>query len=379
MIPYARQSIDASDVEAVVEVLRSDWLTQGPCIPAFEAALGAAVGAPHVVAVSSGTAGLHLACMALGIGVNDHVWTSPLSFAASANCALYCGAKVDFIDIDPRTGLICLDALSHALKVAAIEGRLPKALIVVHYAGLVADMSAISRLADLYGFRIIEDAAHALGAGSPGVRVGDCRYSDMTIFSFHPVKHITTGEGGAVCMRDSALARQVALLRSHGITRDEALMEGESEGGWYYQQTALGLNYRITDLQAALGRSQLARLEGFIAQRRRLAERYEQLLQSLPVRRLPLVPDAAWHLYPIRVEPCRRKAVFDTLRSAGINVNVHYLPIYLHPYYRRLGFRPGHCPQAEAFYAGLISLPMYADLDDDAQERVVHVLKEALA
>lgn len=379
MIPYARQSIDEDDIEAVVEALRSDWLTQGPCVPAFETALASVVDAPHVVAVSSGTAGLHLACLALGVGPGDLVWTSPLSFAASANCALYCGAEVDFVDVDDCTGLICLSTLADALTVASIEQRLPKVLIVVHYAGLVVDMAALSLLTKRYGVRVIEDAAHALGGGAPGARVGSCRYSDLTVFSFHPVKHITTGEGGALCTRDRALADKSLRLRSHGITRDESHMLGQSEGDWYYQQLELGFNYRMTDIQAALGRSQLRRLDAFIMRRRRLAWRYQQLLQDLPVQCLPQATDAVWHLYPIRVAIDRRKAVFDAMRSASINVNVHYLPIYLHPYYQSLGFEPGRCPRAEIFYRGLISLPMYADLGDQEQQRVIDVLKEALA
>lgn len=378
-IPYARQMIDQSDIDAVIEVLHSDWLTQGPCIPALEAALAATVGAAHVVAVTSGTAGLHLACHALGLGPGDRLWTTPLSFVASSNCALYCGADVDFIDIDPDTGLMSLEVLAEELHRARHLGTLPKIVVAVHYAGLVLDMLALFELAREFGFRIIEDAAHALGAVSDGITVGTCRHSDVAVFSFHPVKHITTGEGGAVATQNPLLAQRLSLLRSHGITRDAALMKGESEGDWYYEQVELGFNYRMTDLQAALGTSQLRRLDAFLARRRQLAERYPALLEGLPVKALPPSPDAAWHLYPVRVEASRRKDVFDAMRRAQVIVNVHYLPIYLQPYYRRLGFQPGRCPQAEVFYAGLISLPMYAGLEDAAQDRVVRLLAKALA
>lgn len=378
MIPYARQSIDEADIAAVVEVLRSDWLTQGPTGPAFESELAAAVGASHAVSVSSCTAALHLACLALEVGAGDWVWTSPISFVASANCALYCGAQVDFVDVDPDSGLMDMQALEDKLILARARGRVPKVVVVVHYAGLVADMPTLAALARDYGFRVIEDAAHALGASLAGSRVGDCRYSDLTVFSFHPLKHITTAEGGALCTNDAQLAGRLARLRSHGITRDPRLMEGEAEGGWYYEQLELGLNYRMTDLQAALGRSQLARLDAFVARRRQLAQRYEEQLQGLPVRYLQQQPGAAWHLYPIRVEAARRKQVFDAMREAQILVNVHYLPIYLQPYFRRLGFERGCCPNAEAFYSGLISLPMYAALEDTSQDRVVGVLKELL-
>lgn len=378
-IPYARQMIDQSDIDAVIEVLQSDWLTQGPCIPALEAALAATVGAAHVVAVTSGTAGLHLACQALGLGPGDRLWTTPLSFVASSNCGLYCGADVDFIDIDPDTGLMSLEVLAVELHRARLQGTLPKIVVAVHYAGLVLDMVGLFELAREFGFRIIEDAAHALGAVGDGITVGTCRHSDVAVFSFHPVKHITTGEGGAVATQNPLLAQRLSLLRSHGITRDAALMKGESEGDWYYEQVELGFNYRMTDLQAALGVSQLRRLDAFLTRRRHLAERYSALLEGLPVKALPPSPDAAWHLYPVRVEARQRKDVFNAMRRGQVIVNVHYLPIYLQPYYRRLGFQPGRCPQAEVFYDGLISLPMYAGLEDAAQDRVVQLLAEALA
>ena len=385
MIPYGRQSITEQDIAAVTAVLQSDFLTQGPAVPAFEAAVRDQVGAKHAVAVNSATSALHIACLALGVGPGDRVWTSAVTFVASANCALYCGATVDFVDIDPATYNMSTARLRDKLVQARIDGTLPKVVIPVHLAGQSCDMAAISALAEEYGFAVIEDASHAIGADHEGRPVGDCRYSTATVFSFHPVKIITTAEGGLVTTNDPALAQRLELLRSHGITRDPALMRSEPEGPWYYEQIDLGFNYRMTDLQAALGVSQMARLDAFVAERRRLAARYDTLLADLPLT-LPWQDPAtasAWHLYVIRIDAARvswsHREVFDRLRARGIGVNLHYMPVYLQPHYRDLGFAPGHCPEAEAYYASAISIPLYADLTDAGQDSVVAALREALA
>lgn len=379
VIPYGRQEIIDEDIAAVEAVLRSDWLTQGPAVPRFEAAMAAKCSAIHAVAVNSATSALHLACRALGIGPGDIGWTTPNTFVASANCLLYCGASVDFVDIDPHTLNLSVDALAAKLKVAEQNGCLPKVVIPVHFSGRACDMDGIRHLADRYGFHIIEDASHAVGASIQGVPIGACQYSDLTVFSFHPVKIMTTGEGGMVLGNDPALMRRVALLRSHGITREADEMDQESEGGWYYQQTELGYNYRMTDLQAALGSSQLLRVPAYVARRRELAARYHALLADLPLE-LPLPSDeSAWHLYPVRLrQPERRRAVFDALRAAGIGVNVHYIPVHLQPWYRRLGFQPGDFPNAEAYYAGALSLPLWPGLSHAMQDEVVTQLKNAM-
>lgn len=380
MIPYGRQDIDGADIAAVVAVLESDWLTQGPEVPRFEMALAARCDAAGGVAVNSATSALHLACLALGVGPGDTGWTVPNTFVASANCLRYCGAGVDFVDIDPRTRNLSVPALSDKLRQAKEAGRLPKVVIPVHFAGQSCDMAAIGDLAREYGFRVIEDASHAVGATSAGHPVGACRHSDLTVFSFHPVKVMTTGEGGMLTARDPTLLRHLARLRSHGITRDGAEMAGENEGPWYYQQVELGYNYRMTDLQAALGTSQLARLDGFLARRRELARRYDRLLADLPLARPPLDDDSAWHLYAVRLEDAaRRRKVFEALRSAGIGVNVHYIPVHLQADYRRLGFKPGDFPVAEAYYAGALSLPLHARLTEPEQDFVVATLRNVLA
>lgn len=379
-IPYGRQDIDAQDIAAVVRVLRSDWLTQGPEVPRFETAMAARCEAAGGVAVNSATSALHLACLALGVGPGDTGWTVPNTFVASANCLRYCGAGVDFVDIDPHTLNLSVPALADKLCGAKASGRLPKVVIPVHFAGRSCDMAAIGDLAREYGFRVIEDASHAVGALSAGHPVGACRHSDLTVFSFHPVKIMTTGEGGMLTARDPALLRRLARLRSHGITRDGAEMAGQSEGPWYYQQVELGYNYRMTDLQAALGRSQLARLDGFLARRRELARRYDRLLAVLPLARPPLDEESSWHLYAVRLrDAARRRPVFEALRAAGIGVNVHYIPVHLQPDYRRLGFGPGDYPVAEAYYAGALSLPLHARLTDTEQDYIVAALGNALA
>jgi UDP-4-amino-4,6-dideoxy-N-acetyl-beta-L-altrosamine transaminase len=385
MIPYGRQSISEVDIAAVAEVLRSDWITQGPVIERFERALAAYCGARHGVAVSNATAALHLACLALGVGPGKLVWTVPNTFVASANCALYCGAEVDFADIDAATYNLSVAALAAKLSEARVRGRLPDVLIPVHFAGQSCDMAGIAALAAEYGFRIIEDASHAVGADYLDAKVGACRHSDITVFSFHPVKILTTGEGGMLLCNRPELDKALRRLRSHGVTRDPAELECAEPDPWYYEQLELGFNYRITDIQAALGLSQLDRLDQFIARRRALAARYDAALAGLPLVTPAQDPAgrSAYHLYPVWIDAVRagksRRAVFDALRAAGIGVNVHYFPVYLQPYYRRLGFAPGLCPQAERYYAGAISLPMYAALSDVQQDQVIAAVRGALA
>lgn len=377
MIPYGRQHISDADIEAVVAVLKSDFLTQGPAVPEFEAAVVAYSGARYAVAVNSATSALHIACMALDLGPGDWLWTSPNTFVASANCARYCGASVDFVDIDPGTYNMSPEALARKLARAKAAGRLPKVVVPVHFAGQSCDMRAIRALADEFGFSIIEDASHAIGGRYLDEPVGNCRFSDITVFSFHPVKIVTTGEGGMAVTNSGKLAESLRLFRSHGVTRDVSRYEGESEGGWYYQQTTLGYNYRLTDLQAILGVSQLRQIDTFVQRRHAIASRYDAALARLPLTVPSPAPEAfsALHLYPIVLhDVSQRRAVYDGLRSGGIAVNVHYIPVHLQPYYRRLGFRPGDFPVAEAYYAGAISLPIYFDLTDDLQERVIAAL-----
>jgi UDP-4-amino-4,6-dideoxy-N-acetyl-beta-L-altrosamine transaminase len=381
MIPYGRQDITPEDIAAVEAVLRSDFLTQGPAVPGFEQALAAYCGAARGVAMNSATSALHVACLALGLGPGDRLWTSPNTFVASANCGLYCGAEVDFVDTDPATYNMSVAALEARLVAAAAEGRLPKVVIPVHFAGQSCEMRAIHALGQQYGFRIIEDASHAVGATYLGEPVGNCRYSDITIFSFHPVKIITTAEGGMAMTNDPALAERMERLRSHGITRDPAAMAWDSEGPWYYQQVELGYNSRITDLQAALGHSQLARLDDYVARRHAIAARYDAALAGLPLTTPWQHPDSrsALHLYPIRLhDAARRREVFEALRAAGIGVNVHYIPVHTQPHYHRLGFRPGDFPEAERYYAGAISLPMFPTLTPAQQDEVVAALAEVL-
>ncbi len=383
MIPYGRQSISEEDIAAVVEVLRSDWITQGPSIDRFEQGLAAYCGARHGVLVSNATAALHLACLALGVGKGSLVWTSPNTFLASANCALYCGAEVDFVDIDPATYNMSVPELERKLVAAKAAGRLPQVVIPVHFAGQSCDMAGIARLAREYGFRVVEDASHAVGADYLDGKVGSCQYSDIAIFSFHPVKILTTGEGGMLMTNDAALHQQLARLRSHGMVRTPEL--AAEHGPWYYEQQDLGYNFRMTDIQAALGLSQLRRLDEFVARRRALAARYDSLLAGLPLRTPQQHPDgrSAYHLYPIWIDEAAagksRRAVFDALRGAGIGVNVHYIPVPNQPYYQRLGFRPGQFPAAERYYNGAISLPMYFSLSEAEQDQVVAAVKKALA
>jgi UDP-4-amino-4,6-dideoxy-N-acetyl-beta-L-altrosamine transaminase len=385
MIPYGRQDISEEDVSAVVAALTSDYITQGPAIPRFEEALMAATGAPFCSAVSSATAGLHIAYLALELGPGDLLWTSPNTFVATANAALYCGAAVDFVDINPRTYNMSLAALAAKLERAERDGKLPKIVVPVHFAGQCCEMREMQALSRRYGFRIVEDASHAIGASYLDGMVGDCRFSDICVFSFHPVKIITTAEGGACTTRDPELAARMAQIRTHGITRDPARMTGDSEGPWYYQQTMLGLNYRMTDIQAALGASQTTRLEHFVEARHRLAARYNQLLGGLPITLPWQHPDSrsALHLYPVRLRLDEigrtRRECFDALRADGVGVNVHYIPVHLQPYYRNLGFRPGNFPEAEAYYAETLSIPLYATLTEAEQDQVAAAIKRAVA
>jgi len=384
MIPYGHQSITQDDIDAVIEVMRSDWLTQGPAVERFEQAIAEYCGASHAVAVSNATAGLHLACRALGLGAGDVLWTTPITFVASANCARFCGADVDFVDIDPRTYNLSPAALEAKLEQAEASGRLPKIVIVTHFAGQSCDMQALGQLAQRYGFALVEDAAHALGGRYRGTAIGSCRYSDVTVFSFHPVKSITTGEGGMVLFNSDDLNPPLRELRSHGITRDPARMDGSCEGDWYYQQTDLGCNYRLSDLQAGLGLSQMRRLDEFVSRRAQLAAGYDAALADLPVRRPWQEPmtGSAWHLYVIRLQldliGMSRGAVFAALRKSGIGVNVHYIPAHLQPYYQRLGFRVGDFPVAEAYYAEALTLPLYPDMTEAQQVRVIECLSEIL-
>jgi UDP-4-amino-4,6-dideoxy-N-acetyl-beta-L-altrosamine transaminase len=384
MIPYGRQDIGDAEVAAVTQVLRSDWLTQGPAIEALERAVADYCGARYAVAVCNGTASLHVACMALALKPGDMVWTSPNSFVASANCARYCGADVDFVDIDPRTYNMNSAALARKLEQADKAGKLPKAIIPVHFSGQPCDMAAIGALAKRYGVKVIEDAAHAIGADYRGVKIGAGAHSDMTSFSFHPVKIMTTAEGGMVTTNDEELYRRLAMLRTHGITRDPDFMTGESEGGWYYEQIELGYNYRITDVQAALGLVQLSRIEPFLARRRELARRYDTALADLPLTLPWQHPDgrSAYHLYVIKVDTAAcgktRRQVYDELRAAGVGVQVHYIPIHTQPYYQQLGFAPGQFPEAEAYYADALSLPIFTRLTDAEQDKVIDALRRAV-
>lgn len=375
-IPYGRQDISEADIQAVVDVLRSDFLTQGPAVPAFEQAVSDYCGAQHAVAVNSATSALHIACLALGIGKGDVVWTSPITFVASANCALYCGAGVDFVDIDPRTYNLSVEQLQIKLEQARQQNRLPKVVIPVHLCGQPCEMERIHQLSQEFGFKIIEDASHAIGGKYQNEPIGSCRYSDITVFSFHPVKIITTAEGGIAVTNHADLAEKMALLRSHGITRDPAQMTHESDGAWYYQQVDLGFNYRMTDMQAALGLSQMQRLDVFVQRRHELAQRYNELLAHLPLTLPWQHPDgySGLHLYVIRLQldaiKLTHREVFDALRQQGIGVNLHYIPVHTQPYYQAMGFKDRSFPESERYYQEAISLPMFSAMTDEQQTSV---------
>lgn len=385
MIPYGKQNISEEDIDAVVKVLRSDYLTQGPVVPIFERCVADFCGANYAIATNSATAALHVACLALGVGPGDSVWTSPNTFVASANCALYCGASVDFVDIDPQTYNMSTERLAEKLAIAKVKGTLPKVVIPVHLCGQSCDMSAIHTLSQEYNFKIIEDASHAIGGKYKKHAVGSCRFSDITVFSFHPVKIITTGEGGMALTNDAVLADSMQRFRSHGITSNREQMQSRPVNEiWNYQQICLGYNYRITDIQAALGLSQMSRLNEFVTKRHEIAARYDVAFNGLPVITPWQHPDcrSSYHLYPIRVRQSRRdksqRHVYEELLSAGINVNLHYIPVYRQPYYEQLGFEVGYCPQAESYYSEAISLPIYFSLSNEEQDQVINSIVNAI-
>lgn len=374
MIPYGRQDIRQEDIDAVVEVLQSDFLTQGPTIPAFEKGVAQFVDAARGVAVNSATSALHIACLALDLGPGDILWTTPITFVASANCGIYCGADIDFVDIDPETYNMCPQKLQEKLERAAKDGALPKVIIPVHLCGRSCNMEAIGALAKRYGVRVIEDASHAIGGKYKGLPVGSCAHSDITVFSFHPVKIMTTAEGGMAMTNSSALAERMELLRSHGITRDTDLMTHAPDGPWYYQQLALGWNYRITDIQAALGLVQLKRVDKAVEKRNALADQYDQAFKTAALSAPSRDSDcySAFHLYVIQLtEPDLHREVFEQLRAAGIGVNLHYIPVHLQPFYRNMGFKSGDFPTSEAYYARAISLPLFPTMTEQQQSKVI--------
>lgn len=384
MMPYGRQDITEEDIAAVIEVLRSDFITQGPVVPRFEADLSAYTGAGYVVAMNSATSALHAACRAVGLASGGLLWTSPITYVASANAGRLCGADVDFVDIDPETLNMDTSILTAKLETSREQGRVPDVVMPVHFGGRCCDMRAIGELAAEYGFRVIEDASHAIGGRYQNRPIGACEFSDIAVFSFHPVKVITTAEGGAATTNAPRLAERMRLLRNHGITRDAGAMTGTPDGPWAYEQVELGCNYRMTEMQAALGCSQLTRLNAYVARRNELAERYDRQLSGLPLTPVarPMPPDlAACHLYVIRLEEglaVRRRRIFESMREAGVGVNVHYIPVHTQPYYRALGFAPGDFPEAERYYAGAITLPLHPGLTDADQDRVVAALERAL-
>ena len=384
MIYYGRQDINEADIQAVEAVLRSDFLTQGPAIERFEQRVAQYCGVKYAVAVCNATSALHIACLAAGLGKGDLLWTSPITFVASANCARYCGADVDFIDIDENTYNMSVPALEQKLQEAKRQGRLPKIVVPVHMAGQSCDMRAIKKLSEKYGFTLLEDASHCIGADYADTKVGSCAYSDMAVLSFHPVKIITTGEGGMVLTNDTALYEQLCLYRSHGITRDPKHMTKESDGDWYYQQVALGFNYRMTDIQAALGASQMDRLDAFVVRRRALAARYDELLRDLPLKTPFVLGEAqpSWHLYIVRIGFDRvrktKQQIFVDMREKGIALNLHYIPVHTQPYYEALGFRAEDCPAAVEYYREELTLPLYPCMTDAEQEMVEQALREVL-
>jgi UDP-4-amino-4,6-dideoxy-N-acetyl-beta-L-altrosamine transaminase len=385
MIPYAKQVISEQDIDAVAQLLRSDYLTQGPVGHQFEQAVADYCGASYGIAVNSATSALHVACLALGLGPGDLLWTSPITFVASANCALYCGASVDFVDINSITGNLCPEALAKKLAQAEQNGTLPKIVIPVHYSGHSCSMQAIYELSQRYGFKIIEDASHAIGGSHQDVKIGACTYSEVTVFSFHPVKIITTGEGGMLVTKDNALAHKMRLLSSHGITRDPDLLHKTDEGTWYYEQQSLGFNYRLSNIHAALGLSQLQHLDEFVAKRHDIVQFYQKALSHLPITLPVELKDSysAWHLYVIQLQldkiKMSRKELYSFLWSHGVGVNVHYIPVHLQPFYAQRGFKPGDFPIAEQFYERILSLPMHVGLTQEELNEVVRVLDVALS
>lgn len=384
MIPYGKQDINKDDIDAVIEVLESDFLTQGPKVQLFEKKISEHCDAAFGVAVNSATSALHIACLAIGLKKGDWLWTSPNSFVASANCALYCGANVSFVDIDPRTYNISVEYLEEKLFKAKQENKLPKILIPVHFAGQSCEMKKIHSLSKEYGFRIIEDASHAIGGKYLNAPIGNCKYSDITVFSFHPVKIITTAEGGLATTNSKQLADKMNQLRTHGINRDKELMIGQSEGEWFYQQVDLGFNYRMTELNAALGISQLKRLNNFVESRRKLKKRYDDFLNDLPIVRPFQIKNSnsSFHLYPIQIKlndvKKSRKQIFDLMRQNDIGVNIHYIPIHRQPYFSKLGFKLGDFPNAEKYYSRALSIPLFPSMSEEQQIKVVDTLKMVL-
>ena len=384
MIPYGKQDINQSDIEAVIEVLKSDFLTQGPQVPLFEHNVSNYCNAQYGVAVNSATSALHVACLALGLGKDDWLWTSPNSFVASANCGLYCGAKVDFVDIDPKTYNLSVEELRKKLIQAKKDNKLPKIVIPVHFAGQSCDMQSIHKLSKEFGFKILEDASHAIGGKYLDKPIGGCQYSDITVFSFHPVKIITTAEGGLATTNQKELAEKMQLFRAHGITREPKLMTKKTEGGWYYQQVELGFNYRMNDLQAALGIAQMKRLDKFITIRHSLKQRYDELLKDLTLITPAQFSDSysSLHLYPVQLKlehlSKAHNQIFDELRKSGVGVNLHYIPIHLQPYFKNMGFKKGDFPKAEDYYSRAISIPIYQGLTTELQDKVAAVLKDLL-
>ncbi|MDC3222674.1 UDP-4-amino-4,6-dideoxy-N-acetyl-beta-L-altrosamine transaminase [Gammaproteobacteria bacterium] len=385
MIPYGKQDVSQDDIDAVVDVLKSDYLTQGPIVPKFEKSLSDFTKAKYSVVVNSATSALHIACKALEVSPGDMVWTSAITFVASANCALYCGANVDFVDIDSNSYNICIESLTKKLELARLSGNLPKVLIPVHLSGQSCDMKSIFELSKEYGFAIIEDASHAIGGMYTDEPVGNCKFSDIAVFSFHPVKIITSGEGGAAMTNNPKLDQKMRLFASHGITRNTELMENVPDGPWYYEQLSLGSNYRMTELQAALGLSQMSRINSFIQKRHQIAKRYNDELKHLPLT-LPAQGNehySSYHLYIIRLKldaiQKSHKEIFEELRHEGLGVNLHYIPVYHHPYFKKLGFKKGYCPEAENYYREAISIPIYFGLSDELQDQAIETILKVLS
>ena len=383
-IPYGHQDIDDNDINAVVRILKSDWLTQGPVIEEFEKAVADYCGAKYAVSVSSGTAALHIAMLAADLGTGDELWTSPNTFVASANCGLYCGANVDFVDIERKTFNMSTSCLEEKIKSAVKKNKLPKVIIPVHFAGQSCNMEKISEIAKKHNILLVEDGSHAIGGSYKEDKIGSCRYSDMTVFSFHPVKNITTGEGGMVLTNRKELYEKLKLFREHGITKTPSLIDDNEQGTWYYQQIVLGYNYRMTDIQAALGKSQLKRIDEFISRRRTIVDIYNEKLKNLGLG-LPqedINNNSAWHLYVIQLdlqkEGIDRRFVFNAMRKAGIGVNVHYIPVHTQPVYQKLGFKKGDYPEAEKYYEQAISLPIYPGLKKEQQDYVIETLYKLL-
>lgn len=384
MIPYGKQNISKSDIIAVEKVLKSDFITQGPIVPKFEKKISEIVGSKFAFASNSATSSLHTACLALGLGKGDYLWTSPNSFVASSNCALYCGAKVDFVDIEAKSFNMDMGLLKKKLEVAKKNKTLPKIIVPVHMAGQSCDMKTLKELSNKYNFKIIEDASHCIGAKYKGKNVGSCLYSDIAVFSFHPVKIITTGEGGVATTNDEGIAKKLNILRTHGVTKNHNEMVSVSHGQWYFEQIDLGYNYRMTDLHAALGLNQLKRLKSFVSKRNKIAKKYDFLLKDLPLRTPKCFKDSysSFHLYIIRINlddlNISKNIIFNYLREKGIGVNVHYIPIHYHPFYQNLNFKKGDFPQTELYYKEAMSLPIFPDLKSEDQKYVVNSLKEIL-